>query len=98
MISARPGGELDALGDAGWDLATRLPAGSEAGAMDSLDGGSWQAAPAGRWQHRHLLDTDTLSWADIELFLQTAETMAAVLARPIPKVPALRGYGMTILF
>jgi aspartate carbamoyltransferase catalytic subunit len=98
MISDRPGAQLDTPADAGSELATRLPAGSEPGAMDSLDEGAWHAAPAGRWQHRHLLDTDTLSWADIELILQTAETMSGVLARPIPKVPALRGYGMTILF
>jgi aspartate carbamoyltransferase catalytic subunit len=98
MISDRPGAKLDARGDSGSELATRLPAGSESVATDVLDDAAWQAAPAGRWQHRHLLDTDTLSWADIELILHTAETMAGVLARPIPKVPALRGYGMTILF
>ena len=98
MISDHPGTELHALASAGQELATQLPAGSDPGATDALDDAAWRAAPAGRWQHRHLLDTDTLSWADIELILQTAETMSGVLARPIPKVPALRGYGMTILF
>jgi aspartate carbamoyltransferase catalytic subunit len=98
MISDRPGAHLDELTDPGSDLATRLPAGSDAVAPDALDDAAWQAAPAGRWRHRHLLDTDALSWTDIELILQTAETMSGVLARPIPKVPALRGYGMTILF
>ena len=55
-------------------------------------------APAGRWGHRHLLDVDVLSEADLDLVMQTADTMAEVLARPIPKVPALRGWGVTILF
>jgi aspartate carbamoyltransferase catalytic subunit len=54
-------------------------------------------APAG-WSHRHLLDVDVLSWADIELVMSTAEAMRDVLARPIPRVPALRGMSATILF
>ncbi|HYN69703.1 MAG TPA: aspartate carbamoyltransferase catalytic subunit [Candidatus Eisenbacteria bacterium] len=98
MIQDRPGAELQALDESGPALATRLPAGRDSVAGDVLDDAAWQAAPAGRWQHRHLLDTDTLSWADIELVLQTAETMSGILARPIPKVPALRGFGLTILF
>ena len=97
MISDRPGAELEAFADSG-DLATRPPGETEPIATGALDDAAWQVAPAGRWQHRHLLDTDTLSWADIELVLQTAETMSGVLARPIPKVPALRGFGLTILF
>jgi aspartate carbamoyltransferase catalytic subunit len=56
------------------------------------------AAPAGRWPHRHLIDVDVLSADDLELVMQTADTMAEVLARPIPKVPALRGWGVTLLF
>ncbi len=55
-------------------------------------------APAGLWRHRHLLDTDVLTWPEIELVMRTAATMSEVLARPIPKVPALRGLGVTILF
>ncbi len=54
-------------------------------------------APAA-WSHRHLLDVDGLSRADIELVMRTADEMHEVLARPIPKVPALRGVSVTILF
>jgi len=55
-------------------------------------------APAGLWPHRHLLDVDVLTADELELVMRTADTMAEVLARPIPKVPALRGWGVTILF
>ena len=50
------------------------------------------------WRHRHLLDVDVLSWADIDLALRTTDAMREVLARPIAKVPALRGMNVTILF
>ena len=53
---------------------------------------------AGSWRHRHLLDVDVLSWADTELVLRTTDAMREVLARPIAKVPALRGTNVTILF
>ncbi len=55
------------------------------------------SAPA-HWGHRHLLDVDVLTRADIDLVMRTADEMHEVLARPIPKVPALRGIGVTILF
>ena len=60
--------------------------------------GEPRLAPAGRWPHRHLLDVDVLSAEDLELVMHTTETMAEVLGRPIPKVPALRGWGVTNLF
>jgi aspartate carbamoyltransferase catalytic subunit len=50
------------------------------------------------WRHRHLLDVDVLSTADLELVMRTTEAMREVLARPIAKVPALRGRNVTILF
>ena len=50
------------------------------------------------WRHRHLLDVDGLSVADIDLVMRTADAMREVLARPIAKVPALRGRNVTILF
>jgi aspartate carbamoyltransferase catalytic subunit len=50
------------------------------------------------WVHRHLLDVDALSWPDIELVMRTTDAMREVLARPIAKVPALRGRNVTILF
>jgi len=56
------------------------------------------AAPSGRWPHRHLLDVDVLTADELELVMLTTDTMSEVLARPIPKVPALRGWGVTNLF
>jgi len=50
------------------------------------------------WRHRHLLDLDVVSWPEIELVMRTSEAMKEVLARPIARVPALRGTGVTILF
>ncbi|MEW5990957.1 MAG: aspartate carbamoyltransferase catalytic subunit [Chloroflexota bacterium] len=56
------------------------------------------AAPAGQWRHRHLLDVDVLTAEELDLVIHTATTMTEILARPIPKVPALRGWGVTNLF
>jgi aspartate carbamoyltransferase catalytic subunit len=50
------------------------------------------------WRHRHLLDVDGLSTGDLDLVMRTADAMREVLARPIAKVPALRGRNVTILF
>ncbi|HEX5829186.1 MAG TPA: aspartate carbamoyltransferase catalytic subunit [Candidatus Limnocylindrales bacterium] len=50
------------------------------------------------WRHRHLLDVDGLTRPELELVMGTADAMREVLARPIPKVPALRGQAVTILF
>jgi aspartate carbamoyltransferase catalytic subunit len=50
------------------------------------------------WRHRHLLDVDGLSRPELELVMGTTDAMREVLARPIPKVPALRGMAVTILF
>jgi aspartate carbamoyltransferase catalytic subunit len=50
------------------------------------------------WRHRHLLDVDVLSAPETELVMRTADAMKEVLARPIAKVPALRGTSVTILF
>ncbi len=50
------------------------------------------------WPHRHLLDLDVVTWPEIELVMRTTDAMKEVLARPIPKVPALRGRAVTILF
>ncbi len=50
------------------------------------------------WRHRHLLDVDGLSAADIDLVMRTTDAMREVLGRPIAKVPALRGRQVTILF
>ena len=50
------------------------------------------------WPHRHLLDLDVVTWPEIELVMRTTDAMREVLARPIAKVPALRGVNVTILF
>ena len=50
------------------------------------------------WRHRHLLDVDGLSATDLDLVMRTTDAMREVLARPIAKVPALRGRQVTILF
>jgi aspartate carbamoyltransferase catalytic subunit len=50
------------------------------------------------WRHRHLLDVDGLTTDDLDLVVRTADAMREVLARPIAKVPALRGRNVTILF
>lgn len=67
------------------------------GAIPAPVPGPAAAAPV-HWAHRHLLDVDTLTRPEIELVMRTADEMHDVLARPIPKVPALRGLGVTILF
>ena len=56
-----------------------------------------ESQPVG-WRHRHLLDVDALTASDLELVMRTADAMREVLARPITKVPALRGRNVTILF
>ena len=50
------------------------------------------------WRHRHLLDVDGLTAADLDLVMRTADAMREVLARPIARVPALRGRSVTLLF
>ncbi|HLA16659.1 MAG TPA: aspartate carbamoyltransferase catalytic subunit [Candidatus Limnocylindrales bacterium] len=81
-------------------MTVDLPAAtSEPPAIDAAsDPSSGAAIPPPRWRHRHLLDVDVLSWQDIELVMVTADSMKEVLARPIAKVPALRGHNVTILF
>jgi aspartate carbamoyltransferase catalytic subunit len=50
------------------------------------------------WQRRHLLDLDDFSRAELELVLDTADAMKEVLARDVPRVPALRGTTVVTLF
>jgi aspartate carbamoyltransferase catalytic subunit len=64
--------------------------------VPSVDGAP--EAQAVGWRHRHLLDVDGLSADDLDLVMRTADAMREVLARPIAKVPALRGRNVTILF
>lgn len=47
---------------------------------------------------KHLLDTASLSRDDVEELLKLTESFVEVSARPIPKVPALRGRTVASLF
>ncbi len=55
-------------------------------------------APAPRAARRHVLDLDTFGAEEIGEVLDTATAMKAVLARPIKKVPTLRGKTVVTLF
>ena len=74
----------------------RTPAASTEPVVPSVDVAPESAAVG--WHHRHLLDVDGLSADDLDLVMRTADAMREVLARPIAKVPALRGRNVTILF
>ncbi|MFC2047022.1 aspartate carbamoyltransferase catalytic subunit [Chloroflexota bacterium] len=50
------------------------------------------------WQHRHILDLDDFTSAEIELVFHITDAMKEVLSRPIKKVPTLRGKTVVNLF
>jgi aspartate carbamoyltransferase catalytic subunit len=50
------------------------------------------------WTRKDLLDTDTLTPAEIQLIMETAEGMREVRSRPIGKVATLRGATVITLF
>ncbi len=50
------------------------------------------------WTRKDLLDTDTLTRAEIDLVLQTARGMREVRSRPVSKVSTLRGTTVATLF
>ena len=56
------------------------------------------AVTASSWRHHHILDLDDFTADEIELVLHIADAMKEVLARPIKKVPALRGKTVLTLF
>jgi aspartate carbamoyltransferase catalytic subunit len=64
--------------------------GARAGAS-SADG-----SPA--WPHRHLLDTDVLTWPQVEVVLDEAARMADIVARRRARPEVLRGVSVTNLF
>jgi aspartate carbamoyltransferase catalytic subunit len=72
-------------------MNTALAAGADAGAAES------QGSPTA-WPHRHLLDTDVLTWPQIELVLDTARHMGEIVSGERPRSTALRGVGVTNLF
>ena len=50
------------------------------------------------WRHKHILDLDDFTPAEIELVFQTTDAMREILSRPIKKVPTLRGKTLVTLF
>ena len=50
------------------------------------------------WRHRHILDLDDFSAAEIGLVMETSDAMMEILSRPIKKVPTLRGKTIVTLF
>jgi len=74
-------------------LASPLGSAGESGAANASAGAS-----ESRWRHRHLLDTDVLSLADVELVMRTADAMAEVIAGRVPAPASLRGVNVTNLF
>jgi aspartate carbamoyltransferase catalytic subunit len=50
------------------------------------------------WTRRHLLDLDDFSPGEIGAVMETADAMKEVLARDVPRVPALRGRTIVSLF
>jgi aspartate carbamoyltransferase catalytic subunit len=73
------------------------PAGS-AGEIGAEVGGDEAAVAESGWRHRHLLDTDVLSLADVQIVMRTADSMAAVIAGRSAARSSLNGINVTNLF
>jgi aspartate carbamoyltransferase catalytic subunit len=56
------------------------------------------ATPTHPWSRRHVLDLDDFTVEEIEQVLETADAMKEVLARDVPRAPALRGTTIVTLF
>ncbi len=78
-------------------MVVASPAG-EAGKTAATGDGAVATAAERGWRHRHLLDTDVLSPADIELVMRTAASMAEVVAGRLPGRETLHGVHVTNLF
>ena len=50
------------------------------------------------WTRRHVLDLDDFSRTEIDAVMETTDAMKEVLAREVPRVPALRGKTIVTLF
>jgi aspartate carbamoyltransferase catalytic subunit len=50
------------------------------------------------WPHRHLLDSDVLSWPQIERVMDLADEMREIFEARRPRSDALKGVGVTNLF
>ena len=51
-----------------------------------------------RFEHKDLLDIESLSVKDITMILDTAEGMKEISSRPVKKVPTLRGKTIVLFF
>lgn len=76
---------------------TRAKAPAVTGVLAQSDSGV-DALPGTVWTRKHLLDLDDFSAFELGLVLQTADAMKEVLAREVPRVPALRGTTVVTLF
>lgn len=56
------------------------------------------AADDAAWRRRHLLDLDDITTDEVGMLMNTADAMKEVLAREVPRVPALRGTTVITLF
>ncbi len=70
-----------------------LPPSQPAAAEDGLPPSEGRA-----WRHRHVLDLDDFGADEIELVLETTTAMKEILARDVPRAPALRGTTIVTLF
>jgi aspartate carbamoyltransferase catalytic subunit len=87
--------QLALPGAAGGGSARRRPAGAQAITPEPRHDADGEPA---RWQHRHVLDLDDFGRAEIMHVLETTDAMREVLAREVPRVPALRGTTVATLF
>jgi aspartate carbamoyltransferase catalytic subunit len=67
-------------------------------AMERMGGADRTDVAPTRLRSRHLLGIEGLEADEIALILDTAEAMKEIAARPIKKVPALRGHTVVNLF
>ncbi len=56
------------------------------------------SAETTHWRRRHVLDLDDFTSEEIGLVMETADAMKDVLARDVPRVPALRGITCATVF
>jgi aspartate carbamoyltransferase catalytic subunit len=78
-----------------------LPNGSEPDRTPAIEAGERNSASmhtGSRWRHKHVLDLDDFGRDEIEYVLETTDAMREVLAREVPRVPALRGTTVATLF
>ncbi|MGK2965618.1 MAG: aspartate carbamoyltransferase catalytic subunit [Tepidiformaceae bacterium] len=61
-------------------------------------GASPIAEPEFRWSRKDLLDTDTLTRAEIDAIMTTADGMTEIRSRPVGRVATLRGATVVTLF